>query len=49
MATTWVKMTHPGLTDEGHKPATVTEVSYTNTWKDLGWKLYKPPKKREES
>ncbi len=45
MADKWVQMTHPDLTDEGHKPATVTEVSYTNTYKDLGWKLYKPKKK----
>ncbi len=45
MAEKWVQMTHPSLTDEGHKPATVTEVSYNNTYKDLGWKLYKPKKK----
>ena len=40
----WVQMTHPTLTDEGHKPAAVTKVSYDNTWKALGWKLYKPKK-----
>ena len=44
MADKWVHMTHPTLTEEGHKPAKVTEVSYNNTWKPLGWKLYKSKK-----
>ena len=44
MAEKWVQMTHPTLTDEGHKPATVTQVAYDNTYKALGWKLVKPKK-----
>ena len=44
MADKWVTMTHPTLTEPGHKPATVTEVSYNNTWKPRGWKLVKPKK-----
>ena len=44
MADKWVRMTHPTLTDPGHKPAKVTAVSYYNTYKDKGWKLYKPKK-----
>ncbi len=40
----WVQMTHPSLAEKGHKPATVTEQSYNETWKPQGWKLYTPKK-----
>lgn len=38
----WVLMYHPELKETNDEPPLVTRESYDLTWKDLGWRLWKP-------